>query len=189
MRLSPSRRPMEPSPFPRRLAVAVLPACPSPAAARQHRMQEDPRHRRGVFAALIVIGTIATVLNPAELRQALATSPVATRSAVAKVTPAPSRHHTGRHKPSKAVRAAKRTVTWYTGAGGGELHAVDAQLAAMVRAGRSGNFAAAGRACGRLAAVVGDAQAEPAIPDMPPAIMTSSSARSPCIMFRTCVPH
>jgi hypothetical protein len=152
-------------------------------------MQEDPRHRRGVFAALIVIGTIATVLNPAELRQALATSPVATRSAVAKVTPAPSRHHTGRHKPSKAVRAAKRTVTWYTGAGGGELHAVDAQLAAMVRAGRSGNFAAAGRACGRLAAVVGDAQAEPAIPDMPPAIMTSSSARSPCIMFRTCVPH
>ena len=97
-----------------------------------------------VFAALTVIGTIATVLNPAELRQALATSPVATRSAVAKVTPAPSRHHTGRHKPSKAVRAAKRIVTWYTGAGGGELHAVDAQLAAMVRAGRSGNFAAEG---------------------------------------------
>jgi hypothetical protein len=49
----------------------------------------------GVFAALIVIGTIATVLNPAELRQALATSPVATRSAVAKVRPAPSRRRAG----------------------------------------------------------------------------------------------
>jgi hypothetical protein len=117
-----------------------------------------------VFAALIVIGTIATALNPTELRQALAT-PSATRSAVAKVTPAPSRHHAGRHKPSKAVRAAKRIITWYTGAGGRELHAVDAQLAAMVRAGRSGNFAAEGRACGRLATVVGDAQAAPAIPD------------------------